>query len=349
MAALPDDDLEHIVRHTADLWPDLAGRRVFVTGGTGFFGRWALEGFARACDRLNLGAQAVVLTRRPDEFRHVAPHLANHPAISIVPGDVRTFEFPPGEFAAVLHMATDADVGLIDREPVEMVNTIIDGTRRTLEFAKSCGARRFLHTSSGAVYGKQPKTLAHVPETYSGAPFVDAPRASYAEAKRMAEVLCVMAHQTWGLEAVNARCFAFVGPLLPTGRGYAIGNFLGDALAGRPIQLTGDGTPVRSYLYGADLAVWLWTMLLGGTPGRSYNVGSEAEVSIAEAARIVSAAFDPPSPVEIAGTPVPGALPERYVPCVKLARTELKLEVRIGFPDAVRKTAHWMQETAAIQ
>lgn len=343
MAALPDDDLDHIVRHTSDLWTDLDGRRVFVTGGTGFFGRWALEGFSRACDRLKLNAQAVVLTRRPEAFRRAAPHLANHPAISTLDGDVRGFAFPSGEFSAILHMATDADVGLIDREPVEMVNTIIDGTRHVLEFAKSCGARKLLHTSSGAIYGKQPVELSHVSEDYNGAPFVDAARASYAEAKRMAEVLCVLAHQTTGLESVNARCFAFVGPLLPTGRGYAIGNFLGDALAGRPIRLTGDGTPVRSYLYGADLAIWIWTLLLRGAAGRSYNVGSEVEVSIADAARTVSESFDPPARVEITGSPVPGRLPDRYVPCTERARTELGLKTRIEFGDAVRKTARWMR------
>lgn len=303
-----------------------------------------LEGFTRACDKLKLDARVVALTRRPKEFRRTAPHLADHSAITTAPGDVRSFAFPPGEFAAILHMATDADVGLIDRKPLEMVDTIIDGTRRVLDFAKSCGARRFLHTSSGAVYGKQPKTLSHLPEDYAGAPLVDAPRSSYAEAKRMAEVLCFLAHQTSGLEAVNARCFAFVGPLLQTGRGYAIGNFLGDALAGRPIRLTGDGTPVRSYLYGADLAVWLWTMLIRGTPGRSYNVGSEVEVSIAEAALAVSKSFDPEPPVKIAGTPSPGERPERYVPCTKLARTELGLAARVDFRDAVRKTAQWMRE-----
>jgi dTDP-glucose 4,6-dehydratase len=273
--------LAHVLAHTGSLWDSVDGKRIFVTGGTGFFGRWALESYVAACDQLRIKSNATFLTRRPDDFRRAAPALANHPAIEMLAGDVRTFDFPSSEFAAVLHLATDADVGLIDRQPREIVDTIVDGTRRVLDFAQACRAERLLHASSGAVYGKQPRDLSHIPEDYRGAPLMNAPRAAYAEAKRLAEVLCVLAHQCQGLGAVNARCFAFVGPLLPTGRGYAIGNFLGDALAGQPICVNSDGSAVRSYLYAADLAIWLWTLLFRGTPGTAYNVGSDTEVSIA--------------------------------------------------------------------
>ena len=157
------NDLNHILAHTKDLWQELRGKRIFITGGTGFFGCWLLESFIWANDQLDLKASAVVLTRNPNNFRQKAPHLAVHPAIEFHLGDVRSFEFPQGEFSYIIHAATEASSNINQENPLLMFDAIVEGTRHTLEFAKFCKCKKFLLTSSGAVYGKQPPEITSFP------------------------------------------------------------------------------------------------------------------------------------------------------------------------------------------
>ena len=92
-------DLEYILDQTRHLWDELRGNRVFITGGTGFFGCWLLESFAWANHRLGLGASVGVLTRNPAAFARKVPDLVRDPAIRLHEGDVRSFDFPAGDFA----------------------------------------------------------------------------------------------------------------------------------------------------------------------------------------------------------------------------------------------------------
>lgn len=331
-------DLDHVLSHTAGLWEDLRGKRLFLTGGTGFLGCWLLESLLWADAALGLGVEAVVLSRNPAAFRAKQPHLAGHPAVRLHEGDTRTFSFPAGEFTHVIHAATDASAALNADNPLLMIETITQGTKQALEFARQCGCRRFLLVSSGGVYGRQPPETARLPEEYSGAPDTSRPQAAYGEGKRLAELYSAIYGEKYGLQAVTARGFAFVGPYLPLDRHFAVGNFIRDGLRGGPIEVGGDGTPIRSYLYGADLAIWLWTILLRGTPGRAYNVGSEEAITIEELARTVSRQFSPLLPVRVAGQSAPNQRAERYVPSTQRARQELGLEAWISLEEALRRT-----------
>jgi nucleoside-diphosphate-sugar epimerase len=335
-------ELDDVLARTGDLWDGLRGARIFITGGTGFFGCWLLETLLWADDRRRLGATAVVLTRNPDAFAAKAPHLAAHPAITLHRGDVRSFNLPDGAFSHVVHAGMDASTGLDAREPRLMWDMMVNGTARVLELAHRSGAARFLHTSSGSVYGRQ-LPVEFVAEDYAAAPNPCDPAAMHGEAKRASEMLCAI-HADARLQPTVARCFAFVGPYLPLDVHFAIGNFIRDALAGGPIRVSGDGTAVRSYLYAADLAVWLWTILLKGTAMRPYNVGSGAPITIRALAELIRDTLAPGVRIEIARTPVPGAPASRYVPSVERASAELGLVPTIELREAIARTARFARQ-----
>lgn len=337
---LPPEDLDHILLRGKALWPALDGARVFVTGGTGFFGIWLTESLAFARDRLGLDLRATVLTRRPEQFRARFPHLGEHPALDWIGGNVRDFAFSPGHFTHLIHAATEASVQREDSTPLAHFDTIVAGSRRVLEFAVSAGVKDILLTSSGAVYGRQPPSLASIAEDYPGGPDTLSAKSSYAESKRAAELLCAMYQAQTGLAPKIARCFAFVGPHLPLDAHFAIGNFIGNALRSENILVKGDGTPYRSYLYAADLVIWLLTILIRGTPLRAYNVGSDEAVSIAELAERVARSMPSGQRVRIARAPGT-APPERYVPDVGRAKNELGLQIWHDLSESIRKTLAW--------
>jgi len=339
--ALPREDLDHILRHTDRVWPELASASVFVTGGTGFFGRWLVESFAAANQEFALNARVVVLTRDPDAATRRMPVVSRDPAIQFVRGDVRDFAFPSFSPTHVIHGATSTSATLNAQRPLEMLDTIVGGTRRTMSFAGTRGVSRVLHLSSGAVYGVQPPDLECVSEDYLGGPDPLDPNQAYAEGKRTSELIASIAAREAGFDLTIARCFAFVGPGLPLHAHFAIGNFIRDALEGGPIRIAGDGTPFRSYQHPADLMIWLWTLLVHGPQDRAYNVGSERAISIQDLAHLIADLAPEPCVVVRALDPDPAKPAPRYVPCTRRAERDLGLVERISLPDAIERTIRW--------
>ncbi|MEH2386619.1 MAG: NAD-dependent epimerase/dehydratase family protein [Nostoc sp.] len=331
------EDLEHILMHTESLWDEMNEKRIFITGGTGFFGCWLLESFSYIVEQLKLSAQAVILTRDPERFKQKCPHLFNHPALEFYQGDICNFVFPKGEFSYLIHAGTSTNARLYQDNHLRMFNEIIEGTRRTLEFAKVSGVKKYLLTSSGAVYGKQPNIMSHITETYEGSPNPCNISSSYGEGKRASELLCTLYHQQYGIETKIARCFAFVGAYLPLNLHFAIGNFIRDTIEGKKIEIQGDGTPLRSYLYASDLMIWLWTILFKGKSIFPYNVGSDQEISISELAKMVAEICSPQAEVKIAKTPLFEQIPERYIPSVQRAYLELELKQKIDLKISIKK------------
>jgi dTDP-glucose 4,6-dehydratase len=251
----------------------------------------------------------------------------------------------------VLHLATTASSPANQVDPLDTFDVVVAGTRRALELASQSGASHFLLTSSGAVYGRQPVTAERLPEDAPA--YVDPtdPKSTYAEAKRAAEQLCQLFSSRHGMHCPIARGFAFSGPHLPLEGGFAVGNFVRDALAGQVLRINGDGTPLRSYLDAMDLTVWLWTLLVKGQGCRAYNVGSEQALSIAELAEAVAevASEQGPRPdIHIARKPEPGRAPERYIPSTARARQEHGLEQTVPLRESLRRMLAWyraMQRT----
>ncbi|WP_263419085.1 NAD-dependent epimerase/dehydratase family protein [Terriglobus albidus] len=341
MKPLPSEDLASIQSLTTELWEEVRGRTIFMTGGSGFFGSWLHESFCHINQALHLNARLIILTRDPERFAATSLHVADDPAVSVWKGDVRTFEFPQQPVDFIIHAAAETRATLVADQPAETYSTIVHGTERVLQYALHTRATKLLFTSSGAVYGSQPRDIPLLPETYEGAPDPLAPASIYGHAKRTAEMLCAIYGRSGNLSCKIARCWAFCGPRLPLDEHFAIGNFIADAMAHRSIEIRGDGTPLRSYLYASDLVVWLWTILFRAPALRPFHVGSSRGISILDLAHQVAVELSPESEIRVGETPQPCVGPSRYVPSTERAQNELGLRETVGLNEMIRRTAAW--------
>ena len=336
---LPEAELLEAVHLVRD-WSPLRGARIFITGGTGFFGRWLLETLGAAERSLGLGVKAVVLSRNPDRFLLAMPHLREAPWLSFQLGDITSFQAPEGSFSHLIHGAGSSDARENMDDPVAMRRTIVEGTRHVMESMAKQTALRVVFVSSGAVYGPQPRDLARIPDDFpvQEDPSARTPAQIYAQAKREAERIASDTCADLGLSCSTARCFTFAGPHLPLDQHFAFGNFIRDALAGRAIHVQGDGTPCRSYLYASELAAWLWALATRGE-STTYNVGSDLGISIQSLAEEVGQ--EASVPVHIAQRPIPGRESTRYVPEVTRIEKQLGLSPMISIRESIRRSLRW--------
>jgi dTDP-glucose 4,6-dehydratase len=264
----------------------------------------------------------------------------------MIKGDVQDFAFPGGGFDYIAHFGSTGSRRFHDEQPLAFFDLVVSGTRRVLDLAVAAKASRFLLASSGAIYGRT--APGPIKEEDAGALDSLSPGSANAEAKRVAEFLCACVSRARpSLAAVSARGFSFVGPYLPAEAKFAAYEFIQDSIAGREITVSGDGTPVRSFLYGSDLAVWLWTLLLRAPANSAYNVGSETPVTIRELADKVAAAGTGLRRVRVEGVPAVGFAPNWYVPSTEKARRDLGLRMAIPLDEAIRRTATWYGSQAS--
>ena len=321
-------------------------RHIFITGGTGFFGKSILD-YRLRHPEFARSATLTILSRNPGTFITANPTLANQPGLRFITGDVRTFSSTNftnstnsgalanscnswTKFDTIIHAAALLDPAA---DEDEIRNVAVDGIRNVITFAKRHGCQKILLTSSGAVYG--PSNIP-LDENHALNPLTP-----YGKAKAEVEKICLDS----GIPTLIARCFAFTGPYLNRRIYYAIGNFIQDCLDGRDIVIKGDGTPLRSYLYADDLVEWLFAILDRGEPGRPYNVGSPKGLSIRKLAETVRSALGTNNEIKVLDNPCNPCnpwlrpAPSTYVPIVTRAMTELGLNVTVPLAEAIRKSA----------
>ena len=339
MFLCPSEDLKYSEDQLGSLVDNLRGATIFLAGSTGFIGKCLIETLVWLNRSKNLNLKIHSVSRDPEKFFALYPHFKNYFEFHLLKGDIRDqrISFEGRTIDMLIHAATDV---VSEAFPEDLFDSCARGTENLLDFARRNCCKKFLLLSSGAIYGKLPKNLDSFPESLRGGVDLSSPKSAYALGKQVSEWVVQLNSQK--MDVMIARCFAFVGPYLSIDGHFAIGNFIRDVIVNKDIEINGDGTPLRTYLYTSDLCVWLLKILLCGESGDVFNVGGNEVISIAELAALVNSIGDSKVNIRLHQTSKNQSA-DVYIPNIDKIFSKLGLCPSIDLKLAIKKTLNWNQ------
>jgi UDP-glucose 4-epimerase len=255
----------------------MAAGKALVTGGAGFIGSHLCERLLDdgwevfALDDLSTGSIANVAHLRERAGFHLVVDSVLAPAV--VNELVHKCDI-------VYHLAAAVGVRLIVEQPVRTLVTNLQGTEIVLDHCNRFD-KRVLVASTSEVYGdhREERPLVESARRIYGP--TTARRWAYADSKAMDEFLALAYAQERGLDCVIVRLFNTVGPRQSGQYGMVIPRFVERALAGRPLEIFGDGTQTRCFCHVEDTVRALTAVMDdSSTSGDIFNVGSREQISI---------------------------------------------------------------------
>jgi UDP-glucose 4-epimerase len=252
------------------------GTNVLITGGAGFIGSHLAEAL------LDDGYEVYALDDLSTGSRQNVAHLEERPEFHLVvdsvlkPAVVNELVL---KCDVVYHLAAAVGVKLIVEEPVRTLVTNIQGTETVLEYCNAFD-KRVLVASTSEVYGDHREEVPFDESSRRIYGPTTARRWAYAESKAIDEFLALAYHQERALDAVIVRLFNTVGPKQSGQYGMVIPTFVQNAIAGRPIEVHGDGGQTRCFCHVADTVRALKGLMESGISGEIFNVGNSHQISI---------------------------------------------------------------------
>ena len=281
------NDVEHLIKNE-DMLRALKGKNILITGATGLIGSFIVKSLCEYEQKCKSGIHIYALVRDEEKAKRVFENYLNNLALHIVVGNINEKIYIDKQLNYIIHGASITDSKSFVEQPVETIDTLINGTKNILDLGKKHKIERFLFLSSLEVYGR-PEENYKVDEKYIGYIDFTSTRSSYSEGKRMAECLCYSYFSEYNVPVVTARLSQTFGPGVDYNDGRVFAQFARCVINGENIGLNTTGRTYRNYCYIRDAVAGIFCILAKGTPGEAYNVANKhTGITIAEMARMVS-------------------------------------------------------------
>ena len=310
--------------------------RALVTGGAGFIGSHLSERL------LDQGAHVVALDCFTDFYPRALKErnlegLRGRTGYTFVEGDIREVDLGAllDDTTHVFHLAAQAGVRRSWGAEFQVYTGLnVDATQHLLEACVGRPIERLVYASSSSVYGDDvtmPMTETALPQ----------PVSPYGVTKLAAEQLCHLYAVNFGVPAVSLRYFTVYGPRQRPDMGFH--RFFSAILAGKPLIQFGDGLQTRDFTFVADAVTATAAAAVRGVPGRVYNIGGGARVSLLEVFDLLARVSDRPVAID-RQDPQRGDMRDTYADTSR-AEADLAFAPSVTLEEGLRAMWRWMEAT----
>ncbi len=334
-------DCEDAASWSLDMLEELKNKKIFIAGGTGFLGTWVAEFITYLNDNHQFNVSLTILARNIDSFKNDKKHLTERKDIEFISKDIRNLNELSNDVSFIIHAASSPDNRIHVSNPIDTISIITKGTDNLIDSAfKLPDLKKILYVSSGQIYGRSIPSNKLISESDFGPMDCNKVNSIYSEAKRLAEATCCAYVSQYKLPIVIARPFSFIGPYQSLSKPWAINNFINEALNKKNIRIIGNGEPIRSYMYPADMVVWILKILASGKRNTSYNVGSPYGISLKNVAEKIVQFTDSKVDIDIKYNNDDSSL---YVPDISLCQNDLGLKINYDVEETIRRAISWFK------
>ncbi len=345
-----EEDLIQIIKSLSGKLKKLNGQTLLITGSNGFLCSYIVDTIAKWNESQSHKSKCKVICidnniTGPNERLH---HLSQRKDIKFINYDISKPLVSFKKINFIIHGASIASPTTYRKFPLETIDANVNGTRNILELSKKLKVKKVLVMSTSEIYGDPNKENIPTKESYNGNVSYAGPRSCYDESKRLAETLCYIYRNKFGVSVNTIRPFNIFGPGQRLDDKRIIPDLMTAVIKNKPITLFSDGRATRSFCYISDAIIAILLILLNkDVKQQGFNVGNdEIEISMSNLAKLMlkigNKVISPFKSKVIFKKSIDKDYnsdnPKRRSPDLSITKSTINWEPRINLKDALERT-----------
>ena len=333
-----DNDIEKIYNNTKKFINKFSDKKILITGGNGFLGKYFVKVFLEYNKFLKKPLKLVVL-----DLKFKKNDKINDSNVAYIEKNVSKNFSIDRKIDYIIHAAGIASPFYYRKKPIETLEVSIDGTKNCLDLARKYKSK-FIFFSSSEIYGDPDKKNIPTKEVYRGNVSTLGPRACYDESKRLGETLCYIYSNKYNLDINIIRPFNVYGPGMKQKDYRIFPNFISNILNNKKINIYGTGKQTRTYCYITDAIEGFIRVLCYGKKGEVYNIGNtDPEISVSQIFKVLNKIHNKKIHSKFIKHPksYPSDEPQRRCPDLTKAKTHLNYKPKVKLQDGLINFLNW--------